>query len=177
MAPMIRIGGTTLNLDLRLMAMETNSKGKIISTPKIATLDNEKATIKQGYDYPFSTLNEETGITTTEWKPVDLLLEVTPHITSDNRVSMAIKTTKNDITTVLTKTTIATKEAETKLLVNNGETIVIGGIIKETLTWSESGVPWLSKIPVLGWLFKSKYRTTEKTEMLIFITPKIIQLD
>jgi type IV pilus assembly protein PilQ len=172
-----RIGGTTLNLDLRLMAMETNSKGKIISTPKIATLDNEKATIKQGYDYPFDTLNAETGITTTEWKPVDLLLEVTPHITPDNRVSMAIKTTKNDITTVLTKTTIATKEAETKLLVNNGETIVIGGIIKETLTWSESGVPWLSKIPALGWLFKSKYRTTEKTEMLIFITPKIIQLE
>ncbi len=172
-----RIGGTTLNLDLRLMAMETNERGKIISTPKIATLDNEKATIKQGYDYPFTTLNEETGITTTVWKPVDLLLEVTPHITSDDRVSMAIKTTKNDITTVLTKTTIATKEAETKLLVNNGETIVIGGIIKETMTWAESGVPWLSKIPVLGWLFKSKYRTTDKTEMLIFITPKIMKFE
>ncbi|NQT10516.1 MAG: type IV pilus secretin PilQ [Desulfobacteraceae bacterium] len=172
-----RIGGTTLNLDLRLMAMETNAKGKIISTPKIATLDNEKATIKQGYDHPFKTLNEDTGITTTTFKPVDLLLEVTPHITPDNRVSMKIKTTKNDITTKLGETTIATKEAETKLLVNNGETIVIGGIIKETLTWAESGVPWLSKIPVLGWLFKSKYRTTDKTEMLIFITPKIIQIE
>jgi len=172
-----RIGGTTLNLDLRLMAMETNAKGKIISTPKIATLDNEKATIKQGYDHPFKTLNADTGITTTTFKPVDLLLEVTPHITPDNRVSMKIKTTKNDITTKLGETTIATKEAETKLLVNNGETIVIGGIIKETLSWSESGVPWLSKIPVLGWLFKSKYRTTDKTEMLIFITPKIIQIE
>lgn len=172
-----RIGGTTLNLDLKLMAMETNSKGKIISTPKIATLDNEPAKIKQGYDYPFKTLNSDTGIITTTWKPVDLLLEVTPHITPDNRVSMAIKVTKNDIQTVLGETTIATKEAETKLLVNDGETIVIGGIIKDTLTWSESKVPFLGDIPVIGWLFKTKYRTTEKTEMLIFITPKIIKLE
>ena len=171
-----RIGGTTLNLDLRLMAMETNSKGKIISTPKIATLDNETAKIKQGYDYPFKQ-QDESGNTTTTWKPVDLLLEVTPHITPDNRVSMAIKTTKNDIQEVLGETTIATKEAETKLLVNDGETIVIGGIIKDTLTWSESKVPFFGDIPVLGWLFKTKYRTTAKTEMLIFITPRIIQLD
>ncbi len=170
-----RIGGTTLALDLRLMAMETNSKGKIISTPKIATLDNEPAKIKQGYDYPFKQL-DESGNTTITWKPVDLLLEVTPHITPDNRVSMAIKTTKNDIKTVLGETTIATKEAETKLLVNDGETIVIGGIIKETLSWSEAKVPFFGDIPVLGWLFKSKYRKTDKTEMLIFITPRIIQL-
>ena len=171
-----RVGGTTLNLDLRLMAMETDSKGKIISTPKIATLDNESAKIKQGYDYPFKQL-DESGNTTITWKPVDLLLEVTPHITSDNRVSMAIKTTKNDLKTVLGETTIATKEAETKLLVNDGETIVIGGIIKETLSWSEAKVPFFGDIPVLGWLFKSKYRKTDKTEMLIFITPRIIQLE
>jgi type IV pilus assembly protein PilQ len=171
-----RIGGTTLALDLRLLAMETNSKGKIISTPKIATLDNEPAKIKQGYDYPFKQL-DESGNTTITWKPVDLLLEVTPHITPDNRVSMAIKTTKNDLKTVLGETTIATKEAETKLLVNDGETIVIGGIIKETLSWSEAKVPFFGDIPVLGWLFKSKYRKTDKTEMLIFITPKIIQLE
>jgi len=157
--------------------METNDKGKIISRPKIATLDNETAKIKQGYDYPFETLNQETGIITTTWKPVDLLLEVTPHITSDNRVSMAIKTTKNDLKTILSKTTITTKEAETKLLVKDGETIVIGGIIKENQTWSESKVPLLGDIPVLGWLFRSKYRTTEKSELLIFITPRIVQLE
>ncbi len=171
-----RIAGSTLALDLRLMAMETNSKGKIISAPKITTLDNETARIKQGYDYPFKQI-DESGNTTTTWKPVDLLLEVTPHITSDNRVSMAIKTTKNDILEVLNETTIATKEAETKLLVSDGETIVIGGIIKETLTWAESKVPLLGDIPILGWLFKSKYRTTEKTELLIFITPRIIQFE
>ena len=171
-----RVGGTVLNLDLRLMAMETDEKGKIISTPKIATLDNEPAKIKQGYDYPFKKL-DESGNTTITWKPVDLLLEVTPHITPDNRVSMKIKTTKNDLKTVLGETTIATKEAETKLLVNNGETIVIGGIIKETLSWSEAKVPFFGDIPVLGWLFKSKYRTTDKTEMLIFITPRIINFE
>jgi len=171
-----RVGESTLALDLRLMAMETNSRGKIISRPKIATLDNETARIKQGYDYPFKQF-DESGNTTTTWKPVDLLLEVTPHITSDNRVSMAIKTTKNDIKEVLGDNTITTKEAETKLLVSDGETIVIGGIIKETLTWSESKVPFFGDIPILGWFFKSKYRTTEKTELLIFITPRIIQFE
>ncbi|RLB81346.1 MAG: hypothetical protein DRH17_09360 [Deltaproteobacteria bacterium] len=171
-----RVGGTTLNLDLRLMAMETNSKGKIISMPKIATLDNEAAKIKQGYDYPFKQ-QDDAGNTTITWKSVDLLLEVTPHITPDNRISMEVKTTKNDLKTVLGETTIATNEAETKLLVNDGETIVIGGIIKDTLTWSEAKVPFFGDIPVLGWLFKSKYRKTEKAELLIFLTPKIIRLD
>lgn len=172
-----RVGGTTLNLDLRLMAMETNSRGKIISRPKIATLDNETATIKQGYDYPFKILNEETGITTITWKAVDLLLEVTPHITPDNRVNMEIKTTKNDIKDLEGETTIAKNEAETKLLINDGETIVIGGIIKDTLTWAERKVPFFGDIPILGWLFKSRYRKTEKAELLIFITPKIIRLE
>ncbi|MCG2757478.1 MAG: type IV pilus secretin PilQ, partial [Desulfobacteraceae bacterium] len=161
-----RIGGSTLDLDIRLMAMETNAEGKIISRPKIATLDNETARIKQGYDYPFKQ-SDESGNTTTTWKPVDLLLEVTPHITSDNRVSMAIKTTKNDLKpTGLSETPMmtTTKEAETKLLVGDGETIVIGGIIKETLNWSESKVPLLGDIPILGWLFKTKYRVTEKSE-------------
>lgn len=171
-----RIGGTTLELDLRLMAMETDSKGKIISRPKIITLDNEPARIKQGYDYPFKQL-DESGNTTITWKPVDLSLEVTPHITPDNRVSMAIKTTKNDLTTVLGETTIATKEAKTKLLVNDGKTIVIGGIIKETLNWSEAKVPFFGDIPILGWLFRSKYRNTEKSELLIFITPRVIRLE
>ncbi|MBU2520967.1 MAG: type IV pilus secretin PilQ [Proteobacteria bacterium] len=171
-----RIGGSTLDLDIRLMAMETNSEGKIISAPKIATLDNETAKIKQGYDFPFKQ-SDESGNTTTTWKPVDLLLEVTPHITSDNRVSMAIKTTKNDLKLVLGENTIQTKEAETKLLVSDGETIVIGGIIKETLNWSESKVPLLGDIPVLGWLFKTKYRVTEKSELLIFITPRVIHLE
>lgn len=167
----------TVNLDLRLMAMETNAKGKIISMPKVATLDNEPAKIKQGYDYPFKTTDAETGIITTEWKPVDLLLEVTPHITPDNRINMKVKTTKNDLKIVLGETTIATNEAETKLLVNDGETIVIGGIIKDTLTWSEAKVPFFGDIPILGWLFKSKYRKTDKAELLIFITPKIIRLE
>ena len=171
-----RIGGSIVDLDLRLMAMETNSEGKIISAPKIATLDNEIARIKQGYDYPFYQTDEAGNVTTT-WKPVDLLLEVTPHITSDNRVSMAIKTTKNDLKTVLGETTIATKEAETKLLVSDGETIVIGGIIKETLNWSEAKVPFFGDIPILGWLFRSKYRTTDKSELLIFITPRVIRFE
>jgi len=105
------------------------------------------------------------------------LLEVIPHITPDNRVSMEVKVIKNDIKTVSGETTFTTKEAETKLLVNDGETIVIGGIIKDTLTWSESKVPFFGDIPVLGWLFKTKYRTTAKSEMLIFITPKIINLE
>jgi len=165
-----------LNLDLRLMAMETNSKGKIISTPRVLTLDNEKATIKQGYDYPFKQF-DESGNTTITWKPVELMLEVTPHVTPDNRISILLKTTKNDLITKLGETTISKNEAETKLLVNDGETIVIGGIIKDTLTWSESKVPFFGDIPILGWLFRTKYQKTEKDELLIFITPKIIRLE
>jgi type IV pilus assembly protein PilQ len=91
---------------------------------------------------------------------------------------MAINITKNDVGSVISsQQSFDTKEASTELLIDNGNTVVIGGIIKTTKHTYESGVPWLSKIPFLGWLFKTKYKKDNKEELLIFITPKIVQLE
>ncbi len=172
-----KIGGTPFVLNARLNALESTGEGKIISSPKIVTLDNKKAKIKQGIEYPYLE-RDDTGGSSVSFKDIDLLLEVTPHVTPDNRVSMQIKITKNDIDTITQGVpSLSTNEAETELLVNDGDTIVIGGIMKTRKTNSVAGFPWLSKIPVLGWFFKTKSDSKESSELLIFITPKIVKLE
>jgi type IV pilus assembly protein PilQ len=172
-----KIVGTPLVLNATLNALETTGEGKIISSPKIVTLDNKKATIKQGIEYPYLE-RDDTGGSSVSFKDIDLLLEVTPHVTPDNRVSLQIKITKNDIDTILDGVpSLSTNEAETELLVNDGDTIVIGGIMKTRKTEVTAGFPWLSRIPVLGWFFKNKVDSKENAELLIFITPKIVQLE
>jgi type IV pilus assembly protein PilQ len=172
-----RISGTPFVLNARLNALETNGDGKIISSPKIVTLDNKKAKIKQGIEYPYLE-RDDTGGSSVSFKDIDLLLEVTPHVTPDNRVSMEIMITKNDIDSITNGVpSLSTNEAETELLVNDGDTIVIGGIMKTRKTSATSGFPWLSKIPVLGWFFKTKADSKESSELLIFITPKIVKLE
>jgi type IV pilus assembly protein PilQ len=171
------ITGTPFILNARLNALESEGEGKIISSPKIVTLDNKKAKIKQGIEYPYLE-RDDTGGSSVSFKDIDLLLEVTPHVTPDNRVSLEIKITKNDIDTITQGVpSLSTNEAETELLVNDGDTIVIGGIMKTRKTNSTAGFPWLSKIPVLGWFFKSETDSKESSELLIFITPKIVQLE
>lgn len=173
-----KITGTPFLLNAKLLAMESRGEGKIISAPKIVTLDNKKATIKQGLRYPYKVLDAETGIPTTKFENIDLVLEVMPHVTPDDRISMQIKITKNDLGPLYgTDRSFTTKEANTELLVNDGETVVIGGIIKTIKSATDSGVPWLSKIPFLGWLFKSTEKTDDKEELLIFITPTIVKLE
>ena len=113
-----------------------------------------------------------------EFKKVDLLLEVTPHVTPDSRVSMSIFITKNDVDSYYESIpSIATNEAQTELLVNDGDTIVIGGIMKSTKAMGESGFPGLSKIPGLGRLFRLDTKSNRNNELLIFITPRIVQLE
>jgi type IV pilus assembly protein PilQ len=171
------ITGTPFILNARLNALESEGEGKIISSPKIVTLDNKKAKIKQGIEYPYLE-RDDTGGSSVSFKDIDLLLEVTPHVTPDNRVSLEIKITKNDIDTITQGVpSLSTNEAETELLVNDGDTIVIGGIMKTRKTNATAGFPWLSKIPVLGWFFKSETDSKESSELLIFITPKIVQLE
>ena len=173
-----RLIGSQFVLDATLQASETQGDLKIISSPKILTLDNEKAIISQGVKYPYTVWNAETEIAETKYEDVELLLEVTPHVTRDKRISMKIYIKKYDIGTLYEAgRSFDTKEAGTKLLVDDGNTIVIGGIIKTIKDINESGVPWLSKIPVLGWLFKTESKKDEKEEMLIFITPRIVQLE
>ncbi|MBW2568081.1 MAG: type IV pilus secretin PilQ, partial [Deltaproteobacteria bacterium] len=173
-----KIAGSPFVLNAAIKASETQGDLKIISSPKIVTLDNKKATIKQGIKYPYNVTNSETGIVTTEFKDIDLVLEVTPHVTSDKRISMTINIAKNDLgISYEAGPSFTTKEANTELLVNDGNTVVIGGIIKTTKHMNKAGVPWLSKVPVLGWLFKTEYKKDNKEEMLIFITPNIVQLE
>nr|HID59889.1 type IV pilus secretin family protein [Desulfobacterales bacterium] len=170
-------GGTTLMLDARLLAMQSRGEAKIISSPRILTLDNKEAYIEQGTSIPYQ--KEEEGTISVSFVEAVLKLTVTPHITPDNRVSLKINAKKDspDWANAVSGTpAIDKKEADTELLVNDGDTIVIGGIIKKNKEWTEAGLPWLSRIPILGWLFKSKLSHHGSSELLIFITPKIIRL-
>ncbi|MGB2690547.1 MAG: type IV pilus secretin PilQ [Desulfobacterales bacterium] len=170
------IGNTFQVVDARLMAAEGESILKIISAPKILTLDNKPAKIKQGLAYPYNKLDAD-GNTTTEFKDIALELEVTPHITPDERVTMKIVIKNNEIGAVINnQISFTTKEAYTELLVDDGDTIVIGGIRKTRKDVGEEGLPYLKNIPVLGWLFKTEKNEDTFDELLIFITPRVVQL-
>lgn len=163
--------GNNFNLEMRLSAAATADLVKIISTPKVATLNNKAAKISQGKSIPYQTTSAEG--TKTEFVEAALTLEVTPHITADGSVIMKIKAT-NNAPGAGSPPQIDKKEATTELLVKNGETTVIGGIYVDSDTDSESGVPFLKDIPLLGNLFKQKSASKSKSELLIFITPRII---
>ncbi len=165
----------TLNLDLRLSALESQGWGKVVSSPKIITLDNKEASIQQGISIPFETTSASG--TQTTFVDANLNLTVTPHVTADGRLMMKIKVTKNrpDLTFkgASGAPSIDKKEAITEILVKDGDTTVIGGIYEIDKSEKEFYTPFLGKIPILGWLFKSKSKSETKQELLIFITPKI----
>lgn len=162
---------SNIKLDMRLAAAATIGQVKIISTPKVVTLNNKAAKISQGQSIPYQTTSAEG--TKTEFVEAALTLEVTPHITSDGSVSMKIKASNNS-PGFGSPPPINKKEATTELVVSNGDTTVIGGIYVDSDTESDTGVPFLADIPLLGWLFKSNSKQKTKTELLIFITPKIV---
>lgn len=163
------------NLDLRLSAGETTGETKVISTPRITTLDNKEAKIQQGESIPFETVSQSG--TQTQFVDATLNLTVTPQITPDGSIIMKIKVTKNAIGSFRSSITgtpsIDKREVNTEILVKDGETAVIGGIFESTDDDSTAGVPWLNKIPVLGWFFKRESETQTRRELLIFITPTI----
>ena len=171
-------GGSQL-LALRLTAMEESGTGKIISSPRITTLDNRTARIAQGIDIPISTVSQNG--TDTKFIPANLELEVTPHVTNDGSILMKIKTEKNEPDFARTGAsgdpTIVKKFAETEVLVSDGDTTVIGGIYTRSTSESEAGVPFFSKIPFIGWMFKSSRSEDSRAELPIFITPRIVNRD
>ncbi|MFP4573397.1 MAG: type IV pilus secretin PilQ [Desulfobacterales bacterium] len=169
--------GTPFLLDATLRAMETDQVLKIISTPKIVTLDNKEATITQGVEWPYQ--NVEDDEVETEFKDIELELKVIPHITPDERVSLEIDLQKDDIQEITAsgEPAISTNNAQTELLIDNGQTIVIGGIVKRTESNAEAGLPILKDIPGIGWLFSAKQDEVVKRELLIFMTPNIVQLE
>jgi type IV pilus assembly protein PilQ len=176
---LFKTSGTPFSIvDATLAASEVEGKTNILSSPKIVTLDNKKAKIKQGFEVPYLE-RDSSGNATIRFKNVDLLLEVTPTVTPDNRITMTIFVTKNDLLdpSAEEEPALSTNEAETEILVDDGDTVVIGGILKSTLNWTERGVPGLRRMGVLGWLFKYQSEIDRKNELLIFLTPRIVQLE
>lgn len=165
-----------LDLNVRLEALEKQGKGRILSSPKVTTADNKEARIRSGKQIPYQVTSAEGN--SIQFVDAELSLTVTPHVTSDNSVYMVIDATKNaaDFTQLVgTVPTITTKETHTEVLVGNGDTTVLGGIYESTSTENKKAVPFLSKIPLLGFLFKSFADSDVITELLVFITPTIIE--
>ena len=164
------------NLNLRLTALERKGLIKTISAPKIATLDNKEATISQGQSIPFSQVSA-SGVNTTFVEAL-LELKVTPHVTADGSILMKIKATNNKPDPSLTgangQPSITKRQAETTVLVKDGDTTVIGGIYTRATSSTTSSVPFLGDIPILGFFFKSKSEDDAHTELLIFITPRVL---
>jgi type IV pilus assembly protein PilQ len=164
------------NLNLRLTALERKGVIKTVSAPKVATLDNKEATISQGQSIPFSQVSA-SGVNTTFVEAL-LELKVTPHVTADGSILMKIKATNNKPDPSLTgangQPSITKRQAETTVLVKDGDTTVIGGIYTRATSSTTNSVPFLGDIPILGFFFKSKSETDDHTELLIFITPRVL---
>jgi type IV pilus assembly protein PilQ len=166
--------GGGLNLDLELSAAEIDDEIKIISNPRVVTTNLKPAFIKQGTKVGIVTPGSANNPPSTVLVDALLELTVTPQITANDGVIMDIVVTKNTPTIFNNETGIDSKEISTSVYMKNGETVVIGGIYTRDKTQNIAAVPGLSKIPVLGWLFKAKKNIDNKTELLIFITPKIL---
>ena len=166
----------SLNIDVQLSALESDGKLRIISHPKVVTSDNKPAKINQGKQIPYQTVSQSG--TQTQFADAVLGLEVTPQVTRDGNIRLKVKVTKdsadfNNLT--VAGPTIDKREAVTELIVKDGETAVIGGIYESEDNVTDSSVPYLSKIPLISWLFKRDFKKTQKTELLLFITPRILQ--
>jgi type IV pilus assembly protein PilQ len=163
-------------IETQLSAMEKNATGKIISSPKVVTMDGVKAVIKQGDEFAYVTPATTTAAETVTWKQAVLQLEVKPQITEEGKISMEIKATNDRavFTRGVTQPSIRKNEVESKVVVQDGDTLVIGGVSITSEDETTTGVPWFYKIPVLGWLFKTENLLKDKKQLLIFITPKII---
>jgi len=164
----------SLNLDVALSAMEKKGNGKILSTPRVMMQNNVEATMYQGVQIPIQTVSNNT--VTVSFKDAALTLKVKPQITAANTVMMAItleNASPDYSRSVNGIPPIDTQRAITQVLVNDAETMVIGGIMKSQETSSREGVPGISRIPLLGWLFRRDSLSEELRELLIFITPRI----
>ena len=167
---------SAFNLNLRLSALESTGQLKTISAPSVSTIDNREATIGQGFSIPFSQVSA-SGVNTI-FVEAKLELKVTPHVSADGSVLMKIKVTNNSPNPALTgangQPSISKREAETEALVKDGETTVIGGIYTRQMSKSENSVPFFGKLPILGYLFRNRTDSDQNTELLVFITPRII---
>jgi type IV pilus assembly protein PilQ len=164
-------------LDVQLTALQEEGKINILSSPSITTIDNQKAVVESGKEIPYQTIDQDGNIKI-EWKKATLRLEVTPHVIGDKLLKLEIITKKDEVDfteSVAGNPTIITKNAETNLILYDGQTTVIGGLTRDKKSTADTGIPWLMDIPLLGYLFKSDEREHEMEEVLIFITPHILE--
>ncbi|MDI6839940.1 MAG: secretin N-terminal domain-containing protein [bacterium] len=176
------IFGTLLsgvNLEAKLLMLESKDKARILSQPKVAVIDNEEAMILSGKKIPIITL-DRAGNQIIQFYDVALKLTVKPHINPENQVVLDLHPEVSDLSseaTVAGGVIILSSEANTSLMVNDGQTVVIGGIVREKTGEVIRGVPIISSIPLIGRLFKSKSKTQSKSELLVFVTPHIIPVE
>ncbi len=162
-------------VDLELSALQQEGRGEVISNPRVVTANQQQATIQQGVQIPYQEASA-SGATSTSFKDAVLSLSVTPQITPDERVIMDLQVNKDSVGQIVGGVpTINTRSVQTQVLVNNGDTVVLGGIYEQTSTNSVTKVPLLGDIPLLGHLFRRTAKTDDKNELLIFITPKILK--
>src|SRR6476646_7891370 len=177
---LINLGSGSL-INLELSALEADNRGKVVSSPRVITGDNQKAHIEQGTEIPYVTPGSANSPATVSFKKAVLALDVTPQITPDGRVIMQVEIRKDSVGQNVqvqgggTVPSIDTKSVLTQIAVNNGDTAVIGGIYEEVITNDTTKVPFLGDVPVVGWLFKNTGRSSQKTELLIFLTPRVVR--
>jgi type IV pilus assembly protein PilQ len=167
--------GANRFLNLELSALEADGKGKIVSSPRVITADQQKALIEQGEEIPYQS-STSSGATAVSFRKANLKLEVTPQITPEGSVILDVDVTKDSRGTSagIAGFAINTKHVQTKVLIENGGTVVIGGIFEQNDREDVSKVPFLGDVPYLGNLFKTRTKSSTKTEMLIFLTPKVV---
>ena len=167
-------------VDLELSAAQAEGRGEIISSPRVITANQKEASIEQGVEIPYQE-SASSGATTIQFKKAVLALKVTPQITPDNRIILDLNVKKDSVGAVIVGSggvnvpSIDTREITTQVLVNDGQTVVLGGILETERRDTEKKVPYLGDIPGLGILFKQKSKTNNKDELLIFVTPKILR--
>lgn len=166
-------------LDLELSAAQSEGRGEIVSSPKLITANQKEASIEQGVEIPYQQ-SASSGAATISFKKATLSLKVTPQITPDNQIILNMAVTKDSVGDVVVASggvnvpSIDTRQITTQVLVNNGHTVVLGGILETEMRDTELKVPLLGDIPLIGHLFKSNSKTRNKAELLIFVTPKIL---
>lgn len=169
-----------MELLVRLTAAESEGTTKTLSAPKVATLDNQEAEVRQGTQIPYTTV-DSSGRTVVAFQDAFIRLKVTPHITNDRRIAMKLEAERTDPGTEIDYAggfafPLNQRKVTTNIMVSNGATVVIGGLLQTASGTSESGLPWLKNVPVLGWMFKStSIGPNSRTELLIFLTPTILE--
>ncbi|HSD00103.1 MAG TPA: type IV pilus secretin PilQ [Casimicrobiaceae bacterium] len=177
---LINLGSGNL-INLELSALEADNRGKVVSSPRVITGDNQKAHIEQGTEIPYVTPGSANSPATVSFKKAVLALDVTPQITPDGRVIMQVEIRKDSVGELVNVQgggqvpAIDTKNVLTQIAVNNGDTAVIGGIYEEVIRNDVTKVPFLGDLPVAGYLFKTNSRSSQKTELLIFLTPRVVR--